>query len=340
MLPFKPHPLLKNCHLQTLWTRLARYRANSRVYWHSLSLPDGDFVDLAWSAPMPECLHDSDTPLLIIFHGLEGSVRSAYADHLMNYANSNGWHAVTMHFRGCSGRLNRAHRAYHSGDTADARYFIETLQQLTSKPLYAAGFSLGGNMLVKLLGEAPALPLRQAVCVSAPLALGPSSYRIDQGFSRIYRTHLLDNLKRKVLLKLQRGELANHIRLDASAIRRIVNFRTFDDQITAPLHGFRDVDDYYSTCSGLHFLSRVRHPLLIIHAADDPFTCAESIPQPDSYPANIKHELSEHGGHVGFISSRRGRPHFWLSQRIFSYFTTPSTHKAEQTNHEDSLSAA
>lgn len=338
--PFSPHPLLKNCHVQTLWTRLARYRPSGHFHWSCFPLPDGDFIDLAWSDSPQICLEDADTPLLIIFHGLEGSVHSAYADHLMNYAKAHGWHAVTMHFRGCSGRLNRTHRAYHSGDTADARYLLKTFNSLTTKPLYTAGFSLGGNMLVKLLGESPELKIEKAVCVSAPLALSSSSSRIDQGFSRVYRTHLLDSLKQKVLIKKQRGLLQGQIDISERQLRRIVNFRTFDDRVTAPLHGFHGAADYYEQCSGLRFLPDIKHSLLIIHAADDPFTSAESIPQPGSYPSNVHHELSAHGGHVGFITSVNGRPGFWLSQRIFSYFTAATRSPAEHPHHEDSLSAA
>ncbi|MGX5915336.1 hydrolase [Aliidiomarina sp. Khilg15.8] len=317
---FTPHPLLRNCHLQTLWTRLSGYKPQLKPHWQCLSLVDGDFIDLAWSDAPQTCLEDTETPLLIIFHGLEGSVRSPYADHLMCKAKANGWHSVTMHFRGCSGRINRTHRAYHSGDTADARFFINWLQQQNSdKPLCAAGFSLGGNMLVKLLGETPQLGVTAAVATSAPLALSPSSVRIDQGFSRVYRGHLLGSLKRKVAAKQRVGMLRDFLDINPARLSALRNFRDFDNQVTARLHGFADVDDYYDSCSGLRFLPMVRHPLLILHAADDPFTCAKSFPRPGDYRDNVTFELSEHGGHVGFIGSRRGRPHWWLSQRILTY---------------------
>lgn len=317
---FTAHPLLQNCHMQTLWSRLARYKARSSLHWHSFDLDDGDFVDIAWNVPMAEALAQPTVPLVIIFHGLEGSVHSPYADDLMATVAARGWHAVTMHFRGCSGRPNRTHRAYHSGDTADPFAFITWLAQRSSKPLFAAGFSLGGNMLVKLLGEHPELPLNGAVSISAPLALGPSSERIDQGFSRIYRNHLVGSLKRKILAKHASGQLHGHLDLEPSRIREIVNFRTFDDLVTAPLHGFDGVDDYYTRCSGLAFIPQITRPLLIIHAQDDPFTCVSCIPSPDILPASVTHELSTRGGHVGFITSRQGKPSFWLSQRIVDYF--------------------
>lgn len=340
--PFTAHPFLTNCHLQTLWSRIARYRPRTQLCWHSFELADGDFVDLAWSAPMAQVLADHDTPLVVVFHGLEGSVYSPYADHLMSYAQQRNWHAVTMHFRGCSGRPNRTHRAYHSGDTADACRLIEWLHQHTRKPLFAAGFSLGGNMLVKLLGERPTLPLQAAVSVSAPLALGPSSERIDQGFSRVYRNHLVGALKRKVLAKQVAGQLHGRLDLTASQLEKIVNFRTFDDLVTAPLHGFDGVDDYYTRCSGLQFLPQVQRPLLILHAQDDPFTCVSCIPEPALLPPSVTHELSQRGGHVGFVTSHNGKPRFWLSQRIFDFFQQHSCQKhsaqKQRGNHANTLS--
>lgn len=317
---FVPHPLLQNCHLQTLWTRLSGYRPKLQPHWQCLALDDGDFIDLAWSDAPQICLEDAQTPLLIIFHGLEGSVRSPYADHLMCNAKARGWHAVTMHFRGCSGRINRTHRAYHSGDTADARFFINWLHQKNpAKPLSAAGFSLGGNMLVKLLGETPQIPLQAAVSTSAPLALSPSSVRIDQGFSRVYRGHLLASLKRKVAAKQRVGMLQDFLDIDPARLSALRTFREFDNEVTARLHGFADVDDYYESCSGLRFLPLVYQPLLIIHAADDPFTCAKSFPQPQDYRDNVTFELSERGGHVGFIGKQDNRPFCWLSARILTY---------------------
>lgn len=327
---FQPHPLLTNCHLQTLWTRLARYKARSQLYWQSFTVADGDFIDLAWNLPPAQALADPATPLLLIFHGLEGSVYSPYADDLMASAKAFGWQAATVHFRGCGGRPNRTHRAYHSGDTGDAVEVIHWLnQQQPGKPIVAAGFSLGGNMLVKLLGENPQLGLRAAVCTSSPLALAPSSTRIDQGFSKVYRSHLVGNLKRKVMRKLELGQLQGYLDIDKKTLRKINNFRTFDNLVTAPLHGFTDADDYYERCSGLQFLPAVEHPLLIIHAADDPFTCVSCIPAAGTYPANIQHQLSAQGGHVGFVASADGKPYFWLSRRILHYLASQLTQQGD-----------
>lgn len=322
LLNFQPHPWLRNQHVQTLWSRIARYKARSERHWQCLPLPDGDFIDLAWNRPYTEVKTEPKRPLLIIFHGLEGSVYSPYADDLMATALSRGWHAVVMHFRGCSGRPNRSHRAYHSGDTADASTLVAWLQRQGFEQLYAAGFSLGGNMLVKLLGEEPDIGLRAAVSTSAPLSLGPSSARIDQGFSRVYRNHLVGSLKRKIIQKHALGQLQGHLHIDPATIRRIVNFRTFDNLVTAPLHGFDGADDYYTRCSGLQFIPLIRRPLLIIHAADDPFTSPCCVPEAAMLPANVRHELSTHGGHVGFVAKHEGKPGYWLSRRILDFLST------------------
>lgn len=312
---------LRNPHLQTLWTRLSRYQPTMKLHTQCFDTADGDFVDLAWSHTRSE-IYASDAPLLIIFHGLEGSAQSAYVDQLMHVAVTYGWQAVVMQFRSCSGRLNRTARAYHSGDTGDARAVIEWLyQQFPQRKRVAAGFSLGGNMLVKLLGESPDLPLDAAACISAPLALAPSSERINQGFSRFYRNHLLNSLKHKTWQKMQAGLLANQVKLGERALFAIQNFQQFDHEVTAPLHGFQGVDDYYQRCSGLLFLPLVRHPLLVIHAEDDPFTCEACVPAPEQLGATVRYELYPYGGHVGFFTNRgeRGvKP--WLPNRLIAWF--------------------
>lgn len=318
---FNPHPWFKNAHLQTLWSRLAKYQPRVELFWQELTLPDGDFVDLAWTAPRAT-IAASHAPLLVIFHGLEGSAKSSYADQLMLEAKQQGWHAVVMHFRSCSGRPNRTARAYHSGDTADARFFVQYLaHEFTAKPLYAAGYSLGGNMLVKLLAESPELPIVAAAAVSAPLALAPSSQRINRGWSRMYRNHLLNSLKQKTLAKLENGVLANHLNITERCLLSIRDFPNFDNLVTAPLHGFSSASDYYRQCSGLQFLGAIQTPLLIVHAKDDPFTCKASIPDRNALSPQVHYELHQRGGHVGFIEKRNGNALPWLPPRLFNFFT-------------------
>lgn len=321
---FQPHPWFRNSHLQTLWSRLAKYQPQTELHWQELTLADGDFVDLAWTASRPH-VAASNMPLLVIFHGLEGSAHSSYADQLMLEATQQGWQAVVMHFRSCSGRPNRTARAYHSGDTADARFLIHYLaREFPKKPLFAAGYSLGGNMLVKLLAESPELPIVAASSISAPLALGPSSQRINQGLSRMYRNHLLNSLKQKTLAKLEAGTLADLLPISERALLSIRDFPSFDNLVTAPLHGFRDADDYYNRCSGLQFLGNIQTPLLIVHAKDDPFTCNASIPDRNALSAQVHYELHQRGGHVGFIEQRNGKAAPWLPPRLLHWFHTYS----------------
>ncbi|RUO42777.1 hydrolase [Aliidiomarina taiwanensis] len=323
---FKPHPWFRNNHLQTLWSRLAKYQCMATLHWHEFPLPDGDFVDLAWSDD-PVTVAARPAPLVVIFHGLEGSARSSYADQLMLAARQQGWYAVVMHFRSCSGRPNRLARAYHSGDTGDARYFLQHLaEHFPNNPLFTAGYSLGGNMLVKLLAESPELPIVAASAVSPPLALAPSSVRVNKGWSRMYRNHLLNQLKQKTWLKLERGIIRSQLSISERTLLAIRDFPTFDNLVTAPLHGFADADDYYQQCSGLQFLPQVQHPLLVVHAKDDPFTCAASIPHPNQLSPQVHYELQQRGGHVGFIEQRQGKATPWLPPRLMHWFSLHTPH--------------
>lgn len=319
---FKPHPWFRNNHLQTLWSRIAKYDPQSTLYWEEFSLPDGDFVDLAWSDD-PVRIAASNAPLVVIFHGLEGSARSSYADQLMLAAVKQGWQAVVMHFRSCSGRPNRLARAYHSGDTEDARYFLQYLvEHFPNNPLFSAGYSLGGNMLVKLLAESPELPIVAASAVSAPLALAPSSLRVNKGWSRMYRNHLLNQLKQKTLAKLEQGIIGSQLTISERTLLTIRDFPTFDNLVTAPLHGFTGADDYYQQCSGLQFLPQVCRPLLVVHAKDDPFTCTASIPHSNQLSPHVHYELQQRGGHVGFIEQREGKATPWLPPRLMHWFSS------------------
>lgn len=224
-----------------------------------------------------------------------------------------------MHFRGCHGVANKLPRAYHSGDTADFALFLQLCRsRYPQRPLLAVGFSLGGNVLVKYCGETGADNLLSgAVAVCAPLALAPSSDRINQGFSKIYQRYLLGRLKRTMLRKL-----AVHadfpLALTPRDIHKIRSIRQFDDLLTAPLHGFRDAEHYYRSCSGLNFLPQVQNPLLLIHALDDPFLSPAVIPT--QLPPSVQLKLYPRGGHVGFLAGTPWRPQFWLDEAVPLWF--------------------
>ncbi|KGK13105.1 hydrolase [Vibrio navarrensis] len=309
---------IKNPHLQTLLPRFIRKKALFEPIWQTLDTPDGDFLDLAWSED-PSSESARKKPLFVLFHGLEGSFFSPYANGLMNAFANAGWLSVMMHFRGCSGKPNRLARAYHSGETEDARFFLQHLQRhFPQNRKVALGISLGGNMLANYLATYQDDPLVDAATiVSAPLDLSACSERIEQGFSRVYRRYLLSSLKKNALQK--HHLLSNALAISPHSIKKLTRLYQFDDLITAPLHGFKNALDYYQQCSGLHKLREIRIPTQIIHAKDDPFMTDAVIPK-FVLPDNIDYRLFDHGGHVGFLTGSALHPRFWLEEALPSYY--------------------
>ncbi|MGW1444285.1 hydrolase [Serratia rhizosphaerae] len=315
---FRPLSGAGNPHLQTLLPRLVRRRVLLQPHWQRLELPDGDFVDLAWSEDPASA---GDKPRVVLFHGLEGSFYSPYAHGLLHAWREKGWLGVVMHFRGCSGVPNRKQRIYHSGETEDARFFLRWLRDTHgAAPTAAVGISLGGNMLACYLAQQRQESLLDAaVVVSAPLMLEPCSLRMEQGFSRVYQHYLLGQLKQNATRKLLRDPASLPLKLpQLKGLRRM---RDFDDAITARIHGFRDATDYYRRCSALPLLPEIQTPLLIIHAKDDPFMTDAVIPDLSALPPNIEYQLTERGGHVGFVGGTLHKPQMWLEQRIPAWLT-------------------
>ncbi|OBU09571.1 hydrolase [Photobacterium aquimaris] len=315
MQPFTAALGLKNPHLQTLLPRFVRRQPLFTPVTQRLITPDDDFLDIAWTQNPT----DGNKPLMVLFHGLEGSFDSPYANGLLYAAKQQGWLGVMMHFRGCSGELNRQPRGYHSGEINDARFFITWLrEQFPLRPLIAVGVSLGGNMLINYLakyGDDSEIIAAQAI--SPPLNLASCSARIQQGFSKIYQRYLLNSMKRTMAQRItlhQHKMPISHQQLDA-----INTVWQFDQYITAPLHGFIDADDYYQRCSGLTQLSHITTPLRIIHAKDDPFMTASVIPS-QPLPSNIDYNLYQQGGHVGFVSGSILKPTFWLEHTVPEWF--------------------
>lgn len=315
---YRPAAKLGHHHLQTLLPTLLHAGSRFTGRYQELALPDGDFVDLAWNR-IPES--DDNRPIVVIFHGLEGSAHSPYAQDIMRSIHERGWHGVVMHFRGCSGRSNRLPRSYHSGETGDARYLLQWLRKhYPQAPLAAIGYSLGGNMLLKLqaeLGEDS--PLSAAASVCAPLCLDQCADRIRQGFSRIYQHHLLKRMKRKLLNKYPLHDYEALIGLKKNDVHKLNDFWTFDDAYTAPIHGFKNVHDYYARSSARQYLGLITKPALLIHALDDPFLTPGILPEQPELAPDTELELSRHGGHVGFISGTLFRPEFWLAGRLRDY---------------------
>ncbi|MFI2809916.1 MULTISPECIES: hydrolase [Microbulbifer] len=311
---FRPATGLGNCHLQTVFPRFHRPKPWVRTHSRWLHTPDGDVIALH----MPEELHDDPArPLVLVLHGLEGSVNSPYAQGIMQALQKRGFQVAVMHFRGCGGIPNKLPRAYHSGDSDDPRWLAGVLRrELPNTPLMAVGYSLGGNVLLKWLGEdSDSSPLVAAVSVSAPLDLHACSRRINSGLSRVYQRHLLDSLRQSLRRKSADVELARQLP-DVNDAELFRNFRVFDDKFTAPLHGYLDVEDYYTRASSKPLLRQIARPTLIIHALDDPFICPTAVPEPDECSPSVELEISRRGGHVGFVSGSLWRPEYWLEIRI------------------------
>ncbi|MCG7598480.1 hydrolase [Halomonas sp. McH1-25] len=310
---FRPARGLSNRHVQTLLPRLRPLVSLERDT-EILNLPDGDFVELAWVRPAP--LHD-DAPVFVLFHGLEGGFDSPYAREILAAASALGWRTVMMHFRGCGQAPNRLPRAYHSGDTADAYWFIGQLARRYPRAIkVAAGVSLGGNMLVKLVAEqgGDGLDLAGAIAISAPLDLAACADALNRGFSRHYQRYLLKSLKLKITAKMTTETLP--ISLSSCQLSRLDSFWAYDNEVTAPLHGFSSASDYYRRSSAGRLIGDIELPTLILQAADDPFMpddLFERLPTPSDA---VRVEIASHGGHVGFIESRQGRLGSWLARRV------------------------
>jgi predicted alpha/beta-fold hydrolase len=279
-----------------------------------VSTPDGDFVDLDWLDGPP------DAPFLVVLHGLEGSCESHYVRGLLALARARGWGGLALNFRSCSGEPNRLPRFYHSGDTGDLDLVVRLVaERLPHARVGLVGISLGGNVLLKWLGErgddAPK-PVRGAVSISAPYDLELCARALDQGFQKLtYTASFMRSFKAKVRDKAR----AFPGFVDVAAVMRARTFAEYDRAVTAPLHGFADEVDYWRRSSCLAYLPRVRHPALLISAVDDPFVPPAALPDPAALPPNVVLELSARGGHVGFIDGPPWRPGAWAERRAVEF---------------------
>ncbi len=318
---FEPAWWLRGQHAQTLWPSLFRKRNLPAIDWERVELEDGDFIDLAWSGP-------AKGRIVLFLHGLEGSLQSHYAGGMMQQLNQRGFRVCLMHFRGCSGEPNRLPVSYHSGKTDDPQTVLEHIQQTRGRAVYAAvGVSLGGNVLLKWLGErAECSPLRKAAALSVPFKLDDAAHRLRQGLSRIYQRYLLKQMRQKYQSKFRRFSTPLKVDVD-----RLKTFHQFDDQVTAVLHGFSGVDDYYRRCSCRQYISQIRVPTLILHAQDDPFMFPRTVPLEAELPGNVWLELPETGGHVGFVSGAAPwRAEYWAEHRIAAWLAAECSSNIQQ----------
>ena len=309
---FKAAWWLTNRHMQTIAAKWLRRNEKLNTLIETIELPDGDFIDIAWTEK-PQA--DNNRPIVVILHGLEGSVDSHYVKGMLATLKQKGWIGLLMHFRGCSGRANRQAAAYHSGDTRDITYLATMLKNnYPHCPLFLIGFSLGGNVVARYIAHNVNNPFTAATIVCAPSHLASCSLRINQGFSKLYQSYLVNMLKNSTQLKIDSQLITT---INTTALKKVKTMKEFDQLVTAPINGFKDADDYYHQMSGLNNLTSIVQQCLIIHAIDDPFLNHQEIISNELLPQNITFELTEKGGHMGFITGNNPlKPIYWLEERI------------------------
>ncbi len=305
---------LKGGHMQTIYpAKMIKQPgiAYRRVRWET---PDGDFIDLDHV--------DGEGPLVVLFHGLEGSSQSHYSLSLMHAVKGHGWNGVVVHFRGCSGEPNLLPRAYHSGDHEEIDWILRRLREENAgRKIHAAGVSLGGNALLKWLGESGEKArevIDAAAAVSAPIDVTASGNALGRGFNSAYTREFMKTLREKILDKL---EVHPGI-VDRNALLAAKNLREFDDVYTAPIHGFRDTDDYWERASSRRGLASIRVRTLILNAKNDPFLPAKSLPAMEDVSDSVTLEFPDEGGHVGFVSGAFPGNLDWMPQRLLDFYST------------------
>ena len=309
---FRPARWLPGAHAQSVAGRLLRRPGGMTLRRERVELPDGDFLDLDFTPSAQDA-----APVVLLLHGLEGSSRRGYAFNAYRELEQRGMGVVGLNFRGCSGEPNRLPRSYHSGDTGDLRFVLDHLRdRFPSSPFGLVGFSLGGNVLLKFLGEQGddlAAGMRAAVAISVPFDLAACADALAATpMGRFYTRHFIKALTAK--LEAKSGVLDGHV--DRTRAREARTFRAFDDAVTAPLHGFADAADYYMKSSSMHYLEGIRVPTLLLQAEDDPFLPPDALPRariasnPWLLPA-----FTRHGGHVGFIEGPPWRRRYWVEEQ-------------------------
>jgi predicted alpha/beta-fold hydrolase len=301
-------------HAQTIYAALLAPRPRvtyRRVEWQT---PDGDFIELDWiDAP-------TAAPLVVLFHGLEGSSASHYATSLMSELLQRKWRGVVVNFRGCAGRPNRLARAYHSGDFDEIDWILRRIaDENGSEHRFAIGVSLGGNALLKWLavrGAKASRHISSAVVVSAPVDLQAAGHGLGRGVNRLYTWHFLRTLKRKSIEKWRRFPGI----YDVARVKRARNLFEFDNLVTAPLHGFKDATDYWTRASSKDDLRRIALPTLLIHARNDPFLPGHHLPGLEEVSPCLVLDYPDTGGHVGFVTGAFPGRLDWLPKRILRFF--------------------
>jgi len=312
---YNPSFLLKSGHFQTIWPTLTRHVQKIQYYRERIDTPDGDFLDLDWAIT-------GSKKLTILLHGLEGSSGTHYMQGMATAFQAKNWNVLAMNLRGCSGTPNKLIRSYHSGATEDLVTVMNHVLHLDRYNLVVIiGFSLGGNLLLKCLGEqGPELPeiVKAGVAISVPCDLAGSAQQISKTQNYLYEKRFLIRLRRKIKVKVRMFPDL----LEYEKFREPRSLREFDDLYTAPVHGFRNAADYYTQCSSRQFIPQIRCPVLILNAANDPFLSKSCYPfaEAKSNPL-ITLEVPKSGGHVGFIDYHTNN-RYWHEQRTIEFVKT------------------
>ncbi len=321
---FVPPWWCKNAHQQTVWRKFFGERPALpplvRERWQT---PDNDFLDLDFLNAGPEKSDAEERPLVLCLHGFEGSSGAKYIRGMLQAVRQMGWGGIALNFRSCSGEINRQPRFYHSGETDDLHGVICRLRARRSDvPLFVLGFSLGGSVLLKWLGERGAEAaglIRAAVAISVPYDLGVAARRIDAGFGRFYAWNFLKTLKQKML---EKAAIYPDL-IDPARILNIKSYIQFEDEAFAPLHNFKDAEEYWRQCSAKYFLEGIACPTLILHAEDDPFLPGTHLPK-KMFEASkwLIPEISKNGGHVGFVQGLwPWRARYWIEARTMAFLS-------------------
>ena len=297
---YTPPFLLFSPHLETIYPAVARKVSIEPYRRERISTPDDDFLDLDW-------LKNASKKLVIISHGLEGNSSRAYIKGMAKIFHAQGFNILAWNYRGCSEEMNRQVRFYHSSATDDLGTVISHSINLGFDEIYLIGFSLGGNLTLKYLGEAlPPAEIKKAVAISVPMDLRASCEKISQPSNWIYSNRFLKSLKNKVVAKA-----ALRKEIDVSGIEKIKTLSQFDNRFTAPIHGFKDALDYYNQCSSVRFVKDIRIPTLILNAENDPFLSKECFPSDLLKDhVNVQLEILTRGGHVGFAQFNKNGLYF------------------------------
>ncbi len=315
---FEPKGILKNRHIQTVYSTFFRKKAKHNYTIERFRLSDNDFLELYWFEP-----HRDGTPLAILFHGLGGSYASPYIYGMMHALSKEGINSVVMHYRSSSGVMNDTPLSYHSGKTDDALEVLEALSlSYPDTRLFGIGFSLGANLLLKLLGETGTnTPFSAATAISSPFDLELCALQLNRGFSKVYQAYILKDLKKMLHQKFERFDMTPYTPLKKEHIDTLNTFYKFDAAYTAPAHGFASVEEYYKKASSKPFLHKITTPTLLIHAKDDPFVPQEALPTSKELSDTVTYELHERGGHVGFIDGTLFEPTYYLEKRVPAFLS-------------------